>query len=201
MIYSSWDKERDRLKLVILGNFLSFYPPKTLQKYNFEKLRNTAGDIILLHLCTKNYNRIISGSLVRSETERIFLSFSTIFFLLPPNDPKKQIFEKKKKTAWRYYPFTYVYYKCRSYDIWFLKYKVQQIGIFLSFLAIFCPFRIFCHFGLLTDIIYTFHFGLFFAVLPLLITKKKKNIKKKKMETNRVDIIVLHMCAINVNHM
>ena len=97
MIYSSWDKERDRLKLVILGNFLSFYPPKTLQKYNFEKLRNTAGDIILLHLCTKNYNRIISGSLVRSDTERIFLSFSAIFLLLPHNDPKNQIFEKKKK--------------------------------------------------------------------------------------------------------
>ena len=83
--------------MVILGNFLSFYPPKTLQKYNFEKLRNTSGDIILLHLCTKNYNCIISGSLVRSETERIFLSFSAIFFLLPPNDPKNQISEKKKK--------------------------------------------------------------------------------------------------------
>ena len=28
MIYNSWDIERDRLKLVFLGHFLPFYPPK-----------------------------------------------------------------------------------------------------------------------------------------------------------------------------
>ena len=125
---------------------------------------------------------------------RPFFSFYRLMIL------KTKFLKKwKKKIAWRYYPFTHVYYKCRSYDIWFLKYKVRQIGIFLSFLAIFCPSRIFCHFGLLTDLIFTVHFGLFFALLPLLITKKNKI--KKKMETNPVDIIVSHMCVINDNHM
>ena len=38
---------------------------------------------------------------------------------------------------------------------------------------------IFCHFGRLTDIIFIFHFGLFFGLLSLLMTKKN-NIKKVK---------------------
>ena len=52
MIYSSWDKERDGLKF--LDYFLPFYPLKTKKKNpNFEKTKNTAGDIIILHMCTK----------------------------------------------------------------------------------------------------------------------------------------------------
>ena len=41
MIYSSWDIECDGLKLIILGQFLPFYPPpslKTQKKRNFEKM-------------------------------------------------------------------------------------------------------------------------------------------------------------------
>ena len=38
---------------------------------------------------------------------------------------------------WRYYPFTSVYHKWRSYDAWFLRYKAQQFFVnldhFLSF--------------------------------------------------------------------
>ena len=71
--------------------------------------------------------------------------------------------------------------------------------------------KIFCHFGRLTDIIFIFHFGLCFALLPLLTTQKnkiqnskfkKKKKKKKNPEKNpSVDIIILHMCTINDNHM
>ena len=47
------------LKLVIMGRFLPFYsPPKTLKYQNFEKMKRTAGDIIILHTCTKNHNHI-----------------------------------------------------------------------------------------------------------------------------------------------
>ena len=55
MIYSSWDIEYDRLKLVIMEFFLPFYP----LAQNFVK--NIAGDIIL-HLCTKNHNHMRYGS-------------------------------------------------------------------------------------------------------------------------------------------
>ena len=42
MIYSSWDKEQNILKLVILGHFLPFYPPpsKNPKNQNFEKWKN-----------------------------------------------------------------------------------------------------------------------------------------------------------------
>ena len=50
MVYSSWYIEHDRLKLVILGDFLSFYPSsKNLKSQNFEKMENTPGNIIGLH--------------------------------------------------------------------------------------------------------------------------------------------------------
>ena len=37
MIYSSWDIEQNKLKLVILGHFLPFIPLKTTKNQNFEK--------------------------------------------------------------------------------------------------------------------------------------------------------------------
>ena len=53
MIYSSWDIEQNRLKLV----FLPFYPlTKNPKNQNFEKMKIIAGDIIIL--CTKNHNQM-----------------------------------------------------------------------------------------------------------------------------------------------
>ena len=38
MIYSSWDTECDRLKLIIMGHFFcSFTPPKAQKNQSFEK--------------------------------------------------------------------------------------------------------------------------------------------------------------------
>ena len=51
--------------------------------------------------------------------------------------PKINILKKWKKNA-KYYPFTYVYHKWR-YDIWLLKYKVQQLN-FIVILSHFLPF-------------------------------------------------------------
>ena len=39
MIYSSEDIEHDRLKLVILGQFLPFYPPRNQKNLNFETMK------------------------------------------------------------------------------------------------------------------------------------------------------------------
>ena len=49
MIYGSWDIECDRLKLVTLGHFLPFYPPKNQKNQNFEKMKQKPGDISGLH--------------------------------------------------------------------------------------------------------------------------------------------------------
>ena len=50
MIYSSWELERDRLKLVVMGQFLPLNTtPALLKTQNIRilKKKNIAGDIIL----------------------------------------------------------------------------------------------------------------------------------------------------------
>ena len=48
---------------VILDRFLPFYLPNNLKKQNFEKLKITPGDIIILHKCTKNHDHMLQCSL------------------------------------------------------------------------------------------------------------------------------------------
>ena len=60
-----------------------------------------------------------------------FLSFKASFALLPHYWPQKLKFEKNLKSTWRYYHFTNVYHKSRSYDVWFLRYKVQRTEFFV----------------------------------------------------------------------
>ena len=64
MIYSSWDIERDRLKLVIKDPALPFYvsPEKKLSKnQNFEKMEKMTREIIILYKYTKNHNHMRYG--------------------------------------------------------------------------------------------------------------------------------------------
>ena len=56
------DIECDRLTLVILGHFLPFYPLKNPKNQNFEKMQKIAGDIIILHMCTKIHNHMMYSS-------------------------------------------------------------------------------------------------------------------------------------------
>ena len=62
MIYSSWDIERERLKLVILGHFLPFYPPNDPENQNFQKMKKMSGNIILLHMRIINEDHMMYGS-------------------------------------------------------------------------------------------------------------------------------------------
>ena len=65
-----------------------------------------------------------------STTGKTFSNFGTFFVLLL----KSQNFEKK---ACKYHQLTLVYHKWQSYDVWFLRDKVQRTE-FLG--TIFCPF-------------------------------------------------------------
>ena len=47
---------------VILDHFLPFYLPNNPENQNFEKMKNTLGDIINLHKCTINNNNMMYGS-------------------------------------------------------------------------------------------------------------------------------------------
>ena len=59
--------------------------------------------------------------------------------LIPLKTQKIKIFKKSKKKARRYYHFTHVYHKRKSYDIWFLKYWAWRTEFFVI-LDHFLPF-------------------------------------------------------------
>ena len=57
--YSSWDMECDRHNfLSFWATFLHFWPTNNPENQNFEKMKHASGDIIILHLCTKNQNHM-----------------------------------------------------------------------------------------------------------------------------------------------
>ena len=73
MIYSFWDIECDRLKLVIMDQLFPFYlPPENLKYQNLKKI---AGDIIILLMCTKSYE----VQFLRHGARQNFLSLWAIF--------------------------------------------------------------------------------------------------------------------------
>ena len=74
-----------------------------------------------------------------SATDRTFSHSRPSFALLPPYGPRKQKFYKNEKGTWRYYNLTNVYHKWQSYDVWFLKTRVQRTEFFII-LDHFLPF-------------------------------------------------------------
>ena len=85
-------------------------------------------------MCTKNQNQMIHGSWETEwDRQNFLLSFRPFFCLFTLLIIQKSEFFKNKKNSWRYYPFTHVYHKWRSDNIWFLKWKTRHI--------------FFCHFG------------------------------------------------------
>ena len=174
MRYGFWDKEWD------IQNFFSFWaifcpstPPNNPTKQNFERMKNESRDVIILHLCTKNHDHMMYASWNMECDRHNFLSLRAIFCPFTPQmlTPKIKIW-KKCKNVGRHYPFTHVYHKWRSYDVWFLRYKTWQV-VFLSFWAIFYP-------------------------LTLLTTRKIKILKNEKNSWRYHNLI---KCTKNDNHL
>ena len=112
--------------------------------------------------------------------KKIILIFTTLHFLkkIKKNTCRyhyqnSNLNKKKwKKLSGDILLYIHVYHKWRSYDIWLLKYKVQQTEI-VVILGHFLPFQT-------PD------------------NLEKKNFKFKKIPG---DIIILHICTINKNHL
>ena len=124
MIYNSWDTELNILKLIRLGHFLPFYFFALSSFY-------TCVSKITIIRCTVPE--------IRSKVDRIFCHSGLLFALLPPYGPGILKFWKNETNSWRYHNFTNVYHKWQSYDVWFLRYWVQQTEFFVI-LDHFCPF-------------------------------------------------------------
>ena len=72
---------------------------KNPKKQTFEKMKKIAGDIIILHMCNINHNRMKNSSW-DTEWDRIFCQFGPFFALLIPSPLKTQkinILKKWKK--------------------------------------------------------------------------------------------------------
>ena len=54
---------------VLLGHFLTFYPTNNPKNLNFEKMKKKPGDIIILNMCTKNYDHMIKVPEIWCETD------------------------------------------------------------------------------------------------------------------------------------
>ena len=106
-------------------------------------MKKFTGDIIILHMCTKNHNHMMYGSWDTEWDRQTFLSFWAIFcpFTSPLMILNIKILKKMKKMPGDIILlYIHVYHKWRSYDIWFLKYKVQQTESF-NILGHFLPFQ------------------------------------------------------------
>ena len=106
-----------------------------------------------------------------SATDRIFGHSGPFFALLPPCGPRKSKFSKKWKKQLKILSF--YKHKWQSYDVWFLRYGVQWTEFFV----------ILDHF------------------LPFYPPNNPKNQNFEKMKKPPGDIIILHRCTINDNHM
>ena len=124
---------------VILGYFLPFNPPSSNnpENQNFEKMKKTSWDVIMLNLCNKKHDQMMYSYSDMECDRHNFCHFVIFCSFTPPLNPKIELW-KNVKHIWRYYPFTHVHHKSRSYDVLFLRYKCKGQS-FLWFWAIYCP--------------------------------------------------------------
>ena len=129
MRYSYWDTEWQRI--YHFGPFFTlFHPllPNNPEKQILKKWKKASGDVIIF-FATKNTIMWCLFTQIWSATDN-FLSFQATFCSFALLLTQKPNFGKNVKNTWRYYPFTHMYHKSRSYDIWFLRYEVQQTKFF-----------------------------------------------------------------------
>ena len=136
-IYGSWNIRCERHKFLSFWAISCPFSPLTTWKIKILTLKTTPGDIIILHTCTINENHMMYGSWDMEHNRLNFCHSGLFFALLRPYGPRKLKFWKNEKNTWRYYHFTNVYHKWQSYDVWFLRYGVQQTECFCCFFTIF----------------------------------------------------------------
>ena len=127
----------------ILGYFLPFNLPNSLKNQNFEKMKKTTGDIIILCKCTKNYDQMMFGSWDMVHDGCNYFWFWAIFC-----------------------PFTYLTaQKIKILKKWKNHLEISSFYIYVPKIMIrWCLVPvIWC----VTYVIVISHFGLFFTLLPL----------------------------------
>ena len=126
----SWGIRCNKQKFLSFWALFCLFIPLRNQKIKIlKKWKKTPGDIIFLHFSTTNDNQIMYGSWDMEFNRQNLFSFWTILL-------KNQNFVKK---AWRYHQLSLVHHKWQSYDVWFLRYKVQRTELFFDYFLPFSP--------------------------------------------------------------
>ena len=173
-MYGSWDIERNRhIFLSFWTVFCTFTPhPMDPENWNFEKMKKTPKDIIILQMCTINNSHMMYGSRdMECNGQNFFVVLGLFFALLPPKNLKNQNIEKMRKTP----EDIIILHMCiinDNYDVGFWNMERNRQNV-LSFWTIFCTFT----------------------------SDNPKNQNFEKMKKLPGDIILFHMCTINDNHM
>ena len=156
-----------------MGYFLHFYSTKSPKNQNFEKMKKKKPwDIIILNICTKNYDQIMYDSWDMLRDRCNYFLVLAIFCPFTPRTAQKINILKK----WEKHLGILSFYKC-----------VPKIMIrWCTVPEIWC----------VTDLI-IFHFGSF---LPFYTPKNSpKNQNFEKLKNFFGDIIILHMRTNNYN--
>ena len=105
--------------------FCLFTPPNNLEVKILKKWRKHQ-EISSFETCVPK-TTIIWCMLpeIWSATDTFFCHFWPLLLFYFTTDPENQNLEKILKT-WRYYPFTHVYHKWRSYDVCFMRWKARS---------------------------------------------------------------------------
>ena len=140
MMYAYSDMECDKHIFCHFRPFFALLPHYWPQKLKFGKyVKNTWRYFPFTHVHHKSRSHDVWFLRYKVQRTKFFVILVHFLSFDPPNYPKNQNFEKTKK-SWRYYHFTLVYHKWRSYDVWFLRYQAQQQSEFFVILGCFCPF-------------------------------------------------------------
>ena len=129
------------------GGFFALLLPNKPKNQNFKQMKKSSGDVIILHMCSKNHDHMMYASWDMECDSHNFLPGDIIILhsctinedhmMHCSWDIKarrtESIFWKNEEYAWRYYYFTLVYYKWRLYDVWFLRYGAWWIYYFVIF--------------------------------------------------------------------
>ena len=149
---------------------MSFDPPNNPKNQNFEKNKKILGDIIILHLCTTNDNQDAWCLIYYQAWQTEFFVILDYFCPFTLLTIQKIKILKKWKNLLEILSFTQVYHKWQSYDIWSLRYQLQQTIFFAIFGHFFFPFQ------------------------P---PNRLKNENIKKLEKSPGDIVILQKCTKN----
>ena len=134
MMYGSWDMKCHRQNFLSLCTiFQLFYPPNNPKNQNFEKMKETAGNIIILHKCTKNHDHMLYCSLDIACNECTYFSFWAIFCPFTLLTAWKINTFKK----WKKHQCT-INYDQMMYSSWDM--VCGRYNCYFSFWVIFCSF-------------------------------------------------------------